>query len=67
MQRKLLSCQCVGLPVEVHFINFWVVVFYFSVSMADEDSEVRQACLHRESFGEAADVVADAIHQILDT
>lgn len=62
MQRKLFTCPDIILPVEVHFIHFRIVVFDFGVCMADEDGEVRQAGLQRESFGEAADVVADTVH-----
>lgn len=61
------SCQEVSLPVEVHLVNFRVVVLNLGMGMANEDSEVGQAALHREYLGKAADVVADAIHQTLYT
>lgn len=56
--------QC-AVPVEVHLVNFRVVVLDLSVNMADDDGEVGQAALHREGLGKAADVVANAVHQTL--
>lgn len=58
-------CQEVSVPVEVNFVNFRVVVLNLCVSMANKDSEVGQAALHREHLGKAADVFADATHQTL--
>lgn len=55
------------IPVEVHFVNFWVVVFNLGVHMVNEDGEVGQAALHWECLGKAADVIANAIHQICYT
>lgn len=54
-----------GLPVEVHSVNFRVVVLNLGVNVADKDGEVGQAALHGEYFGKAADVFADVIHQSL--
>lgn len=56
-----------SVPVEVHLVNFRVVVLNLGVCMANEDSEVGQAALHREHFGKAADVTADAVHQTLNS
>lgn len=56
----------VGVPVEVHLIDFRVVVLNLGVRMADEDGEVGQAALQREHLGKAADVFADAVHQTLN-
>lgn len=57
-----LGCR---LPVEVHLVNFRVVVLNLGVNMADKDCKVGQATLHGEYFGKAADVFADVIHQTL--
>lgn len=56
-------CQDVGVPIEVHFVNFRVLVLNLGVDMADEDGEVGQATLHREHFGKAANVFANAVDQ----
>lgn len=58
-------CQEVRVPVEVHFVNFRVVVLNLGMGMVNEDSEVGQATLHREHLGKAADVFANAVHQTL--
>lgn len=55
----------VCVPVKVHFVNIRVVVLDLGMGMANEDSEVGQAGLHREYFGKAADVFANAVHQTL--
>lgn len=67
-------CVCVffylyqfSIPVEVHLVNFRVVVLNLGMGMANEDSEVGQATLHREHFGKAADVIADTVHQTLNS
>lgn len=52
-------------PVEIQFVNFRVVLFNLGMGMADGDSEVGKATLHREHFGEAADVISNAVHQTL--
>lgn len=57
----------IRLPVEVNFVNFWVVVLDLGVCVADEDGVVGQETLNRKYFGEAADVVANPIHQTLHT
>lgn len=54
--------QEVSVPVEVHFVNFRVVVLDLGMGLANEDSEVGQATLHREYLGKAADVIANAVH-----
>lgn len=46
-------------------VNLRVLVLDLGVSVADEDSEVGQAALHREGLGKAADVSTDVVHQIL--
>lgn len=63
----LQLCQEVSVPVEVHLVNFRVVVLNLGMGMVNEDSEVGQAALHREYLGKAADVVANAVHQTLYT
>lgn len=65
LKRAAVLCL-VGVPVEVHFIDFRVVVLNLGVRMADEDREVGQAALQREHLGKAADVFADAVHQTLN-
>lgn len=54
-------------PVEVHFVNFRVVVFNLGMCMVNEDGEVGQVPLHWECFGKAGDVIANAIQQIMYT
>ncbi len=61
----LYLCQEVSLPVEVHSVDFRVVVLNLGMGVANKDSEVGEAALHREHFGKAADVIANAVHQIL--
>lgn len=53
-------------PVEVHLVDLGVVVLDLGVRVADEDGEVGQAALQGEHLGEAADVLANAVHQSLD-
>ena len=43
------------------------MVLDLSMGVADEDGEVGQEVLNWERLGEAADVVADAVHQVLYT
>lgn len=57
----------VSVPVEIHFVDFRVVVFNLGMRMVNKDSEIGQASLHWECLGKAGDVIANAIHQILYT
>lgn len=57
----------ISLPVEVHFVNFRVVVLNLGMCVVNKDGEIGQAFVHWESLGKACDVIANTIHQILYT